>query len=273
MRAFEPGVAIGDAPESDPRDGAAVLAENREQIGVTARQRLLHRVRQPACIRIEFGLGLDVELDVRRVLLRGHGKYVHIQLADVHFDAEILEGHDGGLLLLDGGPFHFVVPLEADGGHRDSGGLELFDQFHRAIPLGWVLHRIIVVVEFRLRVGLVSEFEGFGEVVFADNLQPGRLAQSAVFVQRLIDHIPPTDPALVSSHHGLYVIAHALEQGVAVQWLALVILEHPSRHLVVPHQRVANDEHVVLLAERHVAIRRVESIGIGAGMNGSAHAR
>ena len=209
----------------------------------------------------------DVEVDVRRVLLRGRGKHVHIQFGDIHFDAEILEGHDGGLLLLDGGPFHFVVPLQADGGHRDSGSLEFLDQLHRAVPLGRILHRIIVVVEFRLGVGFVGEFEGLDEVVLADDLEPGRLAQRAVFVQRLIDHIPASDPALVSAHDGLYVIVHALEQGVAVQWLALVILEDPSRHLVVPHQRVSNDEHVVLLAERHVAIRRVEGIGIGTRMD------
>ena len=64
-----------------------------------------------------------------------------------------------------------------------------------------------------------------------------RLAQGAVFVQRLIDHIPASDPALVAAHDGLYVIVHALEQGVAVEWRALVILEDPSRHLAVPHQR------------------------------------
>src|ERR1017187_8125998 len=58
---IQPRVAIGNAPESDTRDGTAVLAEHREEIGIPASQRLLHRVRQPTGVRIEFGVSLRSE--------------------------------------------------------------------------------------------------------------------------------------------------------------------------------------------------------------------
>ncbi len=93
------------------------------------------------------------------------------------------------------------------------------------------------------------------------------MAQGAVFVQRLIDHVPAADAALITPHHGLYVIVHALEQTLAIQGRTFVILEDPLRNLAVPNQRVSHDEHVVLLAECYIAVRRVEGIDIGTGMD------
>ena len=106
------------------------------------------------------------------------------------------------VLLLERGPFHLVVPLQAHGAHLDAGVLQFLDQAHGAIALGRILHRIIVVIEFGFRVGLARVFEGLRDVVLADDLEPGTLAERAVFIERFVDHVPAADAALVAADHG-----------------------------------------------------------------------
>src|SRR5205807_6036823 len=51
--------------------------------------------------------------------------------------------------------------------------------------------------------------------------------------------------------------------------IAFLVLKDPSWSLLVPQQRMPNDEHVVFLAERHIAIRRGEIVSVRRGMNQS----
>ena len=76
---------------------------------------------------------------------------------------------------------------------------------------------------------------------------PRRTAQRAVFVERFVHDVPALDAALVAADHREDVVAHPREQRIPRQRLARRVLEHPARHLAVPHQRVADDEHPVAL--------------------------
>ena len=66
------------------------------------------------------------------------------------------------------------------------------------------------------------------------------------------------------------VFLHALKQCIAGEWRALFVLEDPLRNLAVPDQVMAHDEHLVLLAEGHVPVGRIEVIASsGRGWIGS----
>src|SRR5262249_30684799 len=89
--------------------------------------------------------------------------------------------------------------------------------------------------------------------------------------ERLVDHVPSLDPALVSSDDCVDVVAHALKQNLASGSVRALALKHPVRGLAVPDQAVTDDEHPVLLAELHVAVSRLKAISVGsrARMNAS----
>ena len=109
--------------------------------------------------------------------------------------------------------------------------------------------------------------EGLGDIVFSDDLQPLRWSQRSIFVQGLVDHIPTIDPPLVAAHNGKDMLAHPLEQRLAGERLALVVLKNPSRSLGVPNQAVADDEHMILFAELDILVGQLEGIDAGPGMN------
>ena len=77
------------------------------------------------------------------------------------------------------------------------------------------------------------------------------------------------DAAFVAADDRVDVVVHALQQGVAVEQVALVVLKDPRRDLVMPHQIVADDEHVVLLAEGDVLIGEREVVLARLGMDDS----
>ena len=59
-----------------------------------------------------------------------------------------------------------------------------------------------------------------------------------------------------------------LSSAFAIERRALVVLKDPPRRLAVPHQRVPDDEHLVLLAECHVLVRPLERITVRPRMHG-----
>ncbi len=121
-----------------------------------------------------------------------------------------------------------------------------------------MLERIIVVVQFGVRVRLVGELKRLGNVIIADDAQPLRLAQGAVFVQSLVDHVPDLDAALIAADDSVNVIPHPFQQRVARERFAAGVAENPPGRLAVPDQRVADDRHVVGFAERNIPIAGVE---------------
>ena len=63
------------------------------------------------------------------------------------------------------------------------------------------------------------------------------------------------------------VVAHARQQCVAGEEIALVVVKNPRGHLVMPDQVVAHDEHVVLLAEGDVLVGEREVVLVRLGMD------
>ncbi len=89
------------------------------------------------------------------------------------------------------------MPLQSYSTDRSSGGLELANQVDRTLTFGFVFERVIVVVEFRFRVGLMREMEGRRQIIWTDDLVPGCRAHGSILVQRLVHHVPSVNPPFV----------------------------------------------------------------------------
>ena len=106
---------------------------------------------------------------------------------------------EGGV---DGGERRVVDPpvrLLADAVDAQALRLQPLDEADRRVALGRLPEVVVVVVELGLRVGLARELERLLDVVLADRLEPGRLAQRPVLVERLVHDVPAADPALVAA--------------------------------------------------------------------------
>src|SRR5207248_10762479 len=58
-----------------------------------------------------------------------------------------------------------------------------------------------------------------------------------------------------------------LQQSLTIDGFGMIVLKDPRRSLVVPHQRVTNNEHPMLAAECDVAIGGVEIVFVRSRMN------
>ncbi len=106
------------------------------------------------------------------------------------------------------------------------------------------------------RVRFMRVFKRFCNVIVPDDFEPLRLAHRAIFIQRLVHHVPAVDFPLVAADHRRDVVVHALQQGVAIHRFAILIFKNPARRLIVPDQRVPNNPHAMLLSKRHVFVPR-----------------
>ena len=70
------------------------------------------------------------------------------------------------------------------------------------------------------------------------------------------------DLALVAPDDGENMVAHAGEERLAIGGLAVRALEDPGRRLPVPHESVADDLHLAIAAEPHVAVLCLEGVMI-----------
>src|SRR5207302_7761216 len=62
--------------------------------------------------------------------------------------------------------------------------------------------RIVVVQKLRGGIGFVRPAKRHIDVVRADHLEPDRVSEIAGVIDRLVDDVPVTDPALVTSDKG-----------------------------------------------------------------------
>ena len=81
--------------------------------------------------------------------------------------------------------------------------------------------------------------------------------EPAAVVKRLVNDVPSVDASLVASDDRVDVRAHPCDQRLAVGLRSVCVYEEPVRRLVVPHEAVSDDLHLVLLAERDEAIRDI----------------
>jgi hypothetical protein len=86
-------------------------------------------------------------------------------------------------------------------------------------------------------------------------------------VQRFIHHIPALNAPFVAPYNRLDVIAHAGQQRLAREQIPLVVVKYPGGDLIMPNQVVANDKHLVFLAEGNVLVRNSKVVLVGVRMN------
>ncbi|MEJ2256759.1 MAG: hypothetical protein P8X98_07075 [Woeseiaceae bacterium] len=132
---------------------------------------------------------------------------------------------------------------------RNAFRAQPFDEGDDAVAAPRREHVVVVVEQDRVRVGGMRILERFFDVVVADDLPPGGVAHRPVFLNALVDDVPRRHAALVAADDGVDVRLHALEQQFPRGRVALGILEHPVRGLLVPDQRVPGQVNAVPVRE------------------------
>ena len=158
------------------------------------------------------------------------------------------------------------MALQAYGCHRNSCRHQFLKQRHGALPFGFAFERVIVVVELGYGIGIVCKLKCPFDVVGADDFHPRRLAHCPVFIKRFVHHVPAVNPPFISAHHGMDMVAHPLQKQVASDGIPLVIFKNPIRRLLMPHQRVADHNHVMLLTKVDITVGGGEVVNIGLRM-------
>ena len=64
------------------------------------------------------------------------------------------------------------MALQANCLYRNACFLQTFDQIDGSLELGFILERVIVVIEFSVRISLMGKLEGFRDKVLSDDLEP-----------------------------------------------------------------------------------------------------
>jgi hypothetical protein len=164
--------------------------------------------------------------------------------------------------LIDCRRLELPVRLVADAIDAQPARPQILDDPDHAGALGRLLEVVVVVIELGVRVCLVRELEGLRDVVVADTVMPRRLARRAVLVDGLVHDVPAVDLALVATDDGVNVVADAGEERLPIGGLAVRALEDPDRRLPVPHEGVADDLHLAIAAEPHVAVLCLEGVMI-----------
>ena len=93
------------------------------------------------------------------------------------------------------------------------------------------------------------------------------MSHRAILIYRFVDDVPAFDSSLVTADNRRNVIAQSSQKRLAIQRLSFFIFKHPTWRLVVPDQRVPDDEHVVLFAKLNKAIRTGEVVRAGLRMD------
>ena len=151
--------------------------------------------------------GGGVVRDVRSESTLAAFRAVDVEFGDVDRQAERLHFAQRLVLLLEARRRNVDVRLRADRHDRDLLFLERLDQRDELAALGRVLQPIVVIAEDRVRVRFVGVLKSLGDEVRPDDLEPRRLPQGPVLVERLVDHVPLDNLAAEVSDDGMDVVA------------------------------------------------------------------
>ena len=88
----EPGIAVRDIPEGHARDGAAMLQEDAEEIGVARGELLLDGVGKAVCVGIEAFARLHFQIDICGGLQTALGQHVDVEFGDDDLEAQRFKG-------------------------------------------------------------------------------------------------------------------------------------------------------------------------------------
>ncbi len=156
----------------------------------------------------------------------------HIYFGKLHFQAQFAQPlHIGG----DGLRVDAVeaeMPLQTDAMHRDAALDKILQHGIDGVRFGvHAFGTIIVVEKTRFRVGFVREAEGQFDIIIADHLSPGGIAQAGAAIRdSFVDHIPDGDAALIAPDHRHDMVAQQLNRFIAAELPG----RQPFRHALVP---------------------------------------
>ena len=148
-----------------------------------------------------------------------------------------------------------------------AGGLQLAHQTDCALTLRRVVHSVVVVVEFAVRVSLVSELERHLDIIGADNAVELRRTQLTVVEKCLIHNVPALDFAFVARHHSGNVLLHTADKFLFCNLLAQIVLKEPVRQLRVPNKAMARNSLTVALRQLDKSIGIAPVVKVLFGVN------
>ena len=146
--------------------------------------------------------------------------------------------------------------LESDPVDRHTARNEPCDELQRRRRLvPQPLDPEVVVVELGVRVCLMRQLKGLGNIAIAQLAIKDAVSIATVAVERLVDHVPGHDSPGIRiakmGDHGLDVPRHG-----GAHRLRIGQLVHPTGKLAVPDQSVAPNDHLVLFGELDDSIGR-----------------
>ena len=177
----QPGISIGNTPKSYPVDRLAVSQINAKQVGVTLRQRLLGRLRHTVGIWVQLRRGHDIHWIIG-ARLRCSRQHVDVELSDIDLDSETFKRPNGRVFIGDRRPVNPIMVLQANRRKRNSFGFQFLDQLNRAFAFRRQFQIIVVIVQLRVWIGFVRKLEGLGQIIFANDFHPRRLAHRSVLI-------------------------------------------------------------------------------------------
>ena len=139
-----------------------------------------------------------------------------------------------------------------------------FHEFNglRQCSLCRVFDAIIIVIKLRMGRRLLRQPQRLHDITRSELLQKDRIAQGAVFIQCLVDHIPGVYFTIVSRSHCGNMIHEILPDAVRI-----ADMPHEGRQLTMPDKVVRVDPEMVFLCIDHQLISRIEAIGIPCGVD------
>ncbi len=212
--------------------------------------------------RLPVGLGLGGQL-LR--LVGGAVLQAHVHLGDVHLQAQRRQALYVGAQLGRGGrAIQPHVHLQAHSVDGDALLLQPLQQAVNGIRLFIQPFAFSVIVDQqRLRVGLAGPIKSHGDVLRPDGAQPMGIAQLAVGLDGLVDHVPGVDLAAVVPGNGFDVPAQDLDPLLP----GVLRLQQPGRLLQVPDQYMGIDLHTIGARKIHDRIPLAKVVALRFGVD------
>ena len=219
-----------------------------EELSVEVRHFLFLFLWQAILVRVHFLGILKVIADFSTLIAIWPRQYGKVKLGNHHLAICSCQSLDGFLILIKWS-IESHVRLHTHAIHTATLLAQALYQCHDSITLGRLVHRIIVVVKFTVRIRLLCRLECDFEELFSYYIIIRRVTERTIIFDSLIHHIPRLHTSLVASNHRADMVLHAFNQGFFIYWISILIRENPLRSLRMPNKTMSIASLLVLLAQ------------------------
>ena len=163
------------------------------------------------------------------------------------------------------------MSLHANAVDADAFFLQKLGHSHNASDLLGSPGIEVVVVQFRVGSVLRGELERVAHqfVPITDGGDPRSWAIGTVIVDHFVDDIPCVYSARVTTGNRFDMPAHPFDLLLRCIRFTVFVGKEPIGGLIVPHERVADDEHFIGFPESDDRIRFIESVNAGSRIDRS----